>query len=147
AVLAEHVGVLEHVDPPERGAPKRSVDACRSGNLREVAEQEAARGRLPRLTHAGSRLMGTSRPCSRAAATASSYPASTWRSTPVPGSVVSTRSRRSAASSVPSATTTMPAWIELPIPTPPPWCTLTHVAPAATFSSHVKLRPSAAAAA
>jgi hypothetical protein len=32
--------------------------------------------------------------------------------TPVPGSVVSTRSSRRAASGVPSATTTMPAWIE-----------------------------------
>ena len=29
----------------------------------------------------------------------------------------------------------MPLWIELPIPTPPPWCTLTQVAPAAIFSS------------
>ena len=32
-----------------------------------------------------------------------------------------TRRRVGAAASVPSATTTMPAWIELPIPTPPPW--------------------------
>ena len=38
----------------------------------------------------------------------------------VPGSAVRTLSRRRAADSVPSATTTMPAWIELPIPTPPP---------------------------
>ena len=49
-----------------------------------------------------------------------SYPASTWRITPVPGSLFRTRSRRLAASSVPSATITTPACIELPIPTPPP---------------------------
>ena len=65
--------------------------------------------------------------------------------TPVPGSVVSTRSSRSAASSVPSATTTMPAWIELPMPTPPPWCTLTHVAPAATLSRAFRIGQSAIA--
>src|SRR5205809_966797 len=50
--------------------------------------------------------------------------------TPVPGSAVRTRSRRPSASALPSATTTMPAWIELPMPTPPPWWTLTQVAPA-----------------
>src|SRR5205814_192145 len=70
---------------------------------------------------------------------ASGYPASTWRRTPVPGSVVSTRSSRSAISSVPSATTTIPAWSEFPIPTPPPWWTLTQVAPAATFSSAFRI--------
>ena len=65
--------------------------------------------------------------------------------TPVPGSAVSTRSSRSAASVVPSATTTMPAWIELPIPTPPPWWTLTQVAPAATFSRAFRIGQSAIA--
>ena len=35
----------------------------------------------------------------------------------------------------------MPAWIELPIPTPPPWWTLTHVAPAAVLSERVEDRP------
>src|SRR5437773_1368543 len=40
--------------------------------------------------------------------------------TPVPGSFVSVSSRRRAPSSVPSATTTTPAWIDFPIPTPPP---------------------------
>ena len=58
---------------------------------------------------------------------------------------MSTRSSRSAASSVPSATTTMPAWIELPMPTPPPWWTLTHVAPAAVFSSAFRIGQSAIA--
>ncbi len=51
-------------------------------------------------------------PRSRATSCARSYPASTWRITPVPGSVVSTRSSFCAASGVPSATTTIPAWIE-----------------------------------
>ncbi len=40
--------------------------------------------------------------------------------TPIPGSLVSARSSFCAASSVPSATHTMPAWIERPMPTPPP---------------------------
>src|SRR5919108_34433 len=63
----------------------------------------------------------------------------------MPGSVVSTRSSRSAASLVPSATTTIPAWIALPIPTPPPWCTLTQVAPAATLTSAFRIGQSAIA--
>ena len=63
----------------------------------------------------------------------------------MPGSEVSTRSSRAAASSVPSATTTMPAWIELPIPTPPPWWTLTQVAPAAVFTSAFRIGQSAIA--
>ena len=41
--------------------------------------------------------------------------------------------------------TTMPAWIELPIPTPPPWCTLTHVAPAATLTRALRIGQSAIA--
>ena len=39
----------------------------------------------------------------------------------------------------------MPAWIELPIPTPPPWWTLTQVAPAATFSRAFRIGQSAIA--
>ena len=39
----------------------------------------------------------------------------------------------------------MPAWIELPIPTPPPWWTLTHVAPAAVFRSAFRIGQSAIA--
>src|SRR5215218_1940318 len=54
--------------------------------------------------------------------------------TPVPGSFTSTRAIFSAASSVPSATITWPAWIERPMPTPPPWWIDTHVAPEAVFS-------------
>src|SRR5580765_6749370 len=65
-------------------------------------------------------FIGRSRPRSRAVSTAFSYPASACRITPAPGSLVSTRRSRASASGVPSATTTIPAWIEYPIPTPPP---------------------------
>ena len=65
--------------------------------------------------------------------------------TPVPGSLVRTSSTRRAASSEPSATTTTPAWIERPIPTPPPWWTLTHEAPEATFSRAFRIGQSAMA--
>ena len=64
--------------------------------------------------------MGTRTPRSCATSIARSYPASTCRTTPMPGSDRSTRASRSPAFAVPSATTTMPAWIEYPIPTPPP---------------------------
>ena len=53
---------------------------------------------------------------------------------PMPGSAVSTRRMRSPASGVPSATHTWPAWIESPIPTPPPWWMETHEAPQATLT-------------
>ena len=52
----------------------------------------------------------------------------------MPGSLVSTRSSFCAASGVPSATVTWPAWIERPMPTPPPWWIDTHEAPEAVFS-------------
>ncbi|CAB4560313.1 unannotated protein [freshwater metagenome] len=50
--------------------------------------------------------IGMRRPRVSATSTARSYPASTWRITPVPGSFVSTRASFSAASGVPSATVT-----------------------------------------
>jgi len=56
--------------------------------------------------------IGRSTPRSRAVSMASSYPASACRMTPVPGSAVSTRSSRRSAMAVPSATATIPAWIE-----------------------------------
>jgi len=49
------------------------------------------------------------------------------------------------ASADPSARTTIPLWIELPMPTPPPWWTLTHVAPAAVLSSALRIGQSAMA--
>ena len=53
----------------------------------------------------------------------------------MPGSAVSTRSSFSAARSVPSATHTIPAWIERPMPTPPPWWIDTHDAPDEVFTN------------
>ena len=54
-------------------------------------------------------IMGMRTCLSRATTSASSYPASTWRMTPMPGSLVSTRASFCAASAVPSATDTWPA--------------------------------------
>ena len=65
--------------------------------------------------------------------------------TPVAGSAVSTRRMRSAASGVPSATTTCPAWIDLPMPTPPPWWIDTHEAPQAVLTSALSSGQSATA--
>ena len=39
----------------------------------------------------------------------------------------------------------MPAWIELPMPTPPPWCTETQEAPDAVESSAFRIGQSAIA--
>ena len=58
---------------------------------------------------------------------------------------MSTRSSFSAARSEPSATTTIPAWIDRPIPTPPPWWMLTHDAPDAVFTSALRSGQSAIA--
>src|SRR5436305_1471385 len=63
----------------------------------------------------------------------------------MPGSQLSTRSSFSSASLLPSATITMPAWSEWPIPTPPPWCTDTQVAPLDAFSRAFKMGQSAIA--
>jgi hypothetical protein len=52
----------------------------------------------------------------------------------MPGSLVSTRSSFCAARSVPSATLTWPAWIDRPMPTPPPWWIDTQDAPLATLT-------------
>ena len=84
-------------------------------------------------------------PCSRAVSRAVSYPASACRATPMPGSFVSTRSRRNRISGVPSATITCPAWSELPMPTPPPWWKLTQLAPLATLSIAFRMAQSAIA--
>ena len=89
--------------------------------------------------------IGIRTPIRRAVSMPISYPASACRTTPMPGSLVSTRSRRQAPSAVPSATTTTPAWIDLPIPTPPPWCTDTHDAPDAVFTSALRIGQSAIA--
>ena len=64
--------------------------------------------------------MGTFTPVFFAKAIASGYPASTCRTTPIPGSLLSTRSIRAAICGVPSATHTCPECWEYPMPTPPP---------------------------
>ena len=61
----------------------------------------------------------------------------------MPGSLVRTRSIFSAASAVPSATHTWPAWIERPMPTPPPWWIETQLAPDAVFTSALSSAQSA----
>jgi len=60
------------------------------------------------------------------------------RITPEAGSFQSTRSSRRAASFVPSATITMPACCEKPMPTPPPWWIDTQVAPEAQLRSALR---------
>src|SRR5438105_11002953 len=66
------------------------------------------------------RGIGIRMPREAAVAIASGYPASACRATPMPGSQVSTRSSLASASTEPSATITIPAWSEYPMPTPPP---------------------------
>src|SRR5215468_9282507 len=68
----------------------------------------------------GNYSIGTRTPLFFANLIASGYPASTCRTTPMPGSFVNTRSMRVAISFVPSATVTCPACCEYPMPTPPP---------------------------
>ena len=53
--------------------------------------------------------------------------------TPIPGSLVSTRASFCAASRVPSANDTWPAWMDRPMPTPPPWWIETQLAPDAVL--------------
>ena len=65
--------------------------------------------KLVMCTKIHSRPIGSLTFFSRAHCKAISYPASAWRSTPIAGSLVSTRSSRRAASGVPSATITCPA--------------------------------------
>src|SRR5512146_1107580 len=89
--------------------------------------------------------IGSRSPSRRAVAMASGYPASAWRTTPMPGSLVSTRSSRRRAAAVPSATVTWPACRELPMPTPPPWWKDTQDAPEAVLSKAFRIGQSAIA--
>src|SRR6476620_4225445 len=144
SVLAQDVCVFHDLDASKIGAPQRRLRSRGRDCLHKVANEQARRsGRRAHSPRTGG--IGSSRPCSAAASTAPSYPASACRRTPIAGSVVSTRSRRSAIPSVPSATTTMPAWIAFPIPTAPPWWTLTQVAPAATLTCAFRIGQSAIA--
>src|SRR5687768_11980041 len=73
--------------------------------------------------------IGSLIPSRRAVSSAVSYPASAWRATPIPGSVVSTRATRSRARGVPPTTVTWPACSDVPIPTAPPRLEATHDGP------------------
>jgi hypothetical protein len=57
----------------------------------------------------------------------------------------STRASFCAASGVPSATLTCPAWIDRPMPTPPPWWMDTQLAPDAVLTSALSSGQSAIA--
>src|SRR5262249_44260672 len=88
---------------------------------------------------------GMRTPLSRATDSAVPCPAPAWRTMPTAGWTVSPRSSLFAAASVPSATMTMPACSELPMPTPPPWWKLTHDAPPAQLARAFKRGQSAMA--
>lgn len=100
--VEQHRGIVH-----DAGRVARVVDADERrgvrGELGDPGEEQRAGGTA--VGHHDSR-MGTRRPPRSAAATASSYPASTCRSTPRPGSLDSTRASLAAARSVPSATDT-----------------------------------------
>src|SRR5579871_2662203 len=85
--------------------------------------------------HCAESSIGIRMPFSRATSMALGYPASACRITPIPGSVVNTRCKRRPPDSVPSATTTIPACCEYPMPTPPPLWIETHEAPAEVLTS------------
>src|SRR5260370_8357666 len=142
-----------------RNRPSRQPHrACRRGNpgvhgfepavfdldqniLSAVSEPRLIRMPATEAVH----CIGMWPPRSLATSIARSYPASACRMTPVPGSLVSTRSSLRAASAVPSAPTTIPACIERPMPTPPPWCTLTHDAPLEVLRRALRIGQSAIA--
>ena len=60
----------------------------------------------------------------------------------MPGSLVSTRCQLLGGQvGAVGDGTPCPAWIERPMPTPPPWWMLTHVAPARRVDERVEQRP------
>src|SRR5262249_41247477 len=133
--IAEDERVLEHLDLAERRPTQRDALPRRRRELREVAHEE------PRASvgHARPGARGIRSPPSSAGGPASGWPGGRCGRTRGPGWVASRRSSRSACASLPSARTTSPAWMALPIPTPPPWWTLPHVAPAATLTSALRI--------
>gem|GEM_PF-5247448 len=108
---------LKELCPPTPRGPRAL--ACLNRSFAEATETVDYRGR-PRcgrcadVKRAGgdacrtfySSSIGILIPLARAVSTASPYPASTWRATPMPGSFVSTRLIRKAIPGVPSATVT-----------------------------------------
>ena len=78
------------------GSPSLSRSNTRSGQSSTQMPQALQREVQPdRPVHQSVSTMGRSMPDSFAFSMASGYPASAWRMTPMPGSVVSTRRRRS----------------------------------------------------
>ena len=108
--LRDHDGRIGHSRSAStqglRGQVQVVPDAVGAGQGCQI--EIVGHGRL----HCIHLIMGSFNPCFLAVATASSYPASAWRITPEPLSLTSTRAKRSAAASVPSATMTMPECCE-----------------------------------
>jgi len=100
----------------KQSRPKVSMHLnCRTNNA--LGQRLAEKPNIPpclRVSVVGvhGSAIGMRTPVFAANSLASSYPASTCRITPMPGSVVSTRSMRFAIISVPSATVTCPACSE-----------------------------------
>src|SRR5262249_61392742 len=98
----------DRLDPAIADKHRAVADDGEISHLRAAAH--ACRSReCDQLTAVGDNHIGRLMLCSRANSMAFSYPASACRITPVPGSVVRTRSSRRSISGVPSATTTIPA--------------------------------------
>src|SRR3989475_13078161 len=114
----QHGGVLEHLEV------RHFTTTAGTGG-------SAARHDLPGADEEGlqscaspSRI-GRRIPWRRAVSTASGYPASAWRATPMPGSLVGTRPRRRPPEAGPCATPPCPPGTEVPMPPPPPWWSAT----------------------
>jgi RecA/RadA recombinase len=103
AIFYRH-GAVGHDSQFTHGASRAWTGGSRQRHQLRAIGDYLSHGREPVDGCMGMRI-----PCSCANSMASGYPASTCRITPIPGSVVSTRSSRRSAASVPSATTTIPA--------------------------------------
>ena len=114
ASQAEHGSVFDDAEFGKGSAASRAVAAERSVRSWPMLTSKSADSlRIPAsLSDVHGRAIGMRTPVFFANSLASSYPASTCRITPMPGSVVSTRSMRLAIMSVPSATVTCPACSE-----------------------------------
>src|SRR5207245_9505772 len=109
--LDPYRGVGEDLDLGEL-RPPASARRTAAGDDLPGADEQGAQSEASRI--------GRRMPWRRAVSIASGYPASAWRATPLPGSLVRTRSSRRRAALEPSATLTWPACRGLAIPAPPP---------------------------
>ena len=71
SVLAEDIGILDHVDLPQVRAAQRTVATGRSRDLNEIADQQAARPAVTTHSSDARGCIGTSSPCCSAVAIAS----------------------------------------------------------------------------